>query len=105
MFTDDVLDFARVDVEAAADDHVPGAIDDAQEAIGIAHRDIAAVQPATGKRLRSQFRVVAIAVSDNRPANADLDGLSTGHRQDRKSRVWGKSATTRVIPGGPRSIK
>jgi hypothetical protein len=32
-----VLDLARIDVEAARDDHVPGAIDDMEVALGVSH--------------------------------------------------------------------
>ena len=51
MLADDVLDLARINVEAAGDDHVLGAVDDAQEAAGIAHRDVAGVQPAAAEHL------------------------------------------------------
>ena len=51
MRDDHVFHLAGEDVEAARDDHVLLAIDDAQEPIGIADRDVAGVQPAPGKSL------------------------------------------------------
>ena len=55
-----VLDLARVHVEAAADDHVVEAVDDGDEAVGVAHRNVAGVHPA--------FRVEALGIATRHSA-------------------------------------
>jgi len=48
---EDVLDLARVDVVAAADDQVLLAVDDEVEAVLIAESEIPGVKPAAGECL------------------------------------------------------
>ena len=78
MLADDVLYFAREDVEAAGHDHVFLAVDDAQEAVGIANGDIAGVEPAP-EGLRCLLRLVEVACHDLRAAHADFARLTIGH--------------------------
>jgi hypothetical protein len=49
------LDLARIDVGAAADDHVLGAVLQRQEAVGIEAADVAGMQPATAQRRRRRL--------------------------------------------------
>ena len=76
---DHVLDVARVDVEAARDDHVLGAVDDAQEAVGIAHGNVAGMQPAALEGFGGQLGI-AVAVHHQRPLHDDFARLSIGYR-------------------------
>ena len=57
-----VLDLGRVRVEAADDEHVLDAPDDAQVAVGVERAEVAGVQPSVGvDRGRGRFGVVEVA--------------------------------------------
>ena len=51
VLVEDLLDLARVDVVAAADDHVLLAVDDEEVAVLVDGRHVAGVQPAVADRL------------------------------------------------------
>ena len=51
MAVEDLLDFARVDVVAAADDHLLEPVDDLDVAVGVLAAEVAGVQPAVAKGL------------------------------------------------------
>ena len=51
-----VLDVARVDVEAAADDQVLLAVDDVQVAVRVPVADVPGVQPSVADRLGGDLR-------------------------------------------------
>ena len=73
MFVDHVLDLGRVRVEAADDEHVLGAIGDADVAALVHDRDVAGVQPAVGvDRFRGGFGIVDEAAHDVVTADHDL---------------------------------
>ena len=55
-----LLDLARVDVGAARDDHVLGAVLEREETVGIEGRQVAGVQPATAQRRLVGGRVVPV---------------------------------------------
>src|SRR3546814_3135573 len=46
----DLLDLARIDVEAAAQDHVLGPVDDVVEAVGVLAGQVAGAEPAVVDR-------------------------------------------------------
>src|ERR1700733_16247173 len=64
MFVECVLDFDAVDVFAAADQHVLGAIEDITEALGVEARDVAGTQPAVDERFRRGLRILPVAADD-----------------------------------------
>ena len=65
VLVDHVLDLGRVRVEAADDEHVLGAVRDADVAAVVHDRDIAGVQPPVGvDDLRGRFRIVDEAPHD-----------------------------------------
>ena len=51
MFVERILDFDEVDVFAAADQHVLGAIEDVTETLGVETGDIAGAQPAIDEQI------------------------------------------------------
>jgi hypothetical protein len=55
------LDLARVDVLAAADQHVLGAADDVAVALGVDRGQVAGVHPAVAHRLARAFGVAPVA--------------------------------------------
>jgi hypothetical protein len=55
VFVQGALDLDRVDVLAAADEHVLLAVDDEEEAVGIDAGDVAGVKPAA--RINGRLRV------------------------------------------------
>ena len=62
---DHVLDFLRIDVEAAGDDQVLGAADDGDVAVGIAPAHVAGLEPAVGGEfLGGLFRHLPVADED-----------------------------------------
>ena len=64
MGVHDAFDLSRVDVLAAADDHVLEPPDDRIAAVGVADRQIAGVEPAVDDRLGGRFGVVPVAGGD-----------------------------------------
>ena len=76
MALQDLLDLARVDVGAAADDHVLGAVLEGQEAVFVHDPQVAAVQPAAVKRGPRGFRVVPVTEHDRIAAQQHLAQLA-----------------------------
>ena len=72
------LDLLRVDVLAAADDHVLDAVDDPQVAVLVEDADVAGVQPAVGDRLDGVGGPVEIAAHDVGAADDHLAPLACG---------------------------
>ena len=76
MAQQQVLDLGRVRVEAADDEHVLDATDDAQVAVGVERAEIAGVQPSVGvDRGRGRFGVVEVAAHHGVAAHHDFTGL------------------------------
>ena len=74
---DHVLDLARVEVVAAADDHVALAVDDRDVAVGVAPPQVAGRRPAVGvDHLGSRPGIVPVATHDDVAAHGDLTDLS-----------------------------
>ena len=71
-----LLDVGRVDVLAAADDHVLDAVDDVGIAVVVEIAEVAAVQPAAGQRGRSIAGRLVIAEHDIGSADADFANLA-----------------------------
>jgi hypothetical protein len=70
-----LLDLARVDVLAAADQHVLDPADDVRVALGIDRRQVAGVHPAGGvDRLARARLVLPVAAHDRVAARAELAG-------------------------------
>ena len=73
----EVLDLGRVGVEAADDEHVLDAPDDAQVAVGVERAEVAGVQPAVGvDRGRGRLGVVEVAAHHGLAAHDDLARLA-----------------------------
>src|SRR5436305_6356661 len=70
------LDLARVDVRAARDDHVLGAILQREVAVRVEHADIAGVQPAGAERLRGRLGILPVARHHHVATADDLAGLA-----------------------------
>ena len=68
MFIQDILDFRRIDILAAANDHIFGAIHDEAEAFVIDAGKIACAHPAINKCLCGGVWTVPIAFDDLRAA-------------------------------------
>ena len=66
------LDLDRVDVLAAADDHVLRAVDDVDEAVLVDARDVAGVQPALGEGLGRLLGPVPVPAHDVGPLYPQL---------------------------------
>ena len=71
-----VLDFDGIDVEAAGDDHVFGAIDNVEEMIRVEVPDIPGVMPAVQRGLGGCFRIFVVPIHDKRATNHDFAALS-----------------------------
>src|SRR5581483_5062915 len=68
-----------VDVLAAADDHVLGAVRDVDEALVVEAGDVAGAQPtAVDERVGRRLRLVPVALDDVRPPHPQLPGLADG---------------------------
>ena len=63
------FDFGRVDVFATTDEHLLGAPEDRETAVGVAYRDITGMQPPVADGLRGGLRVAPVACDDVRAAN------------------------------------
>ncbi len=70
------LDLARIDVTAAADDHVLGPVAQGQKAILVKAADVAGVQPATAQGLVAGRGVLPITLHDAVAAGNDLADLA-----------------------------
>src|ERR1700738_1592618 len=73
---DHVLDFCRVDVLAAADDHVLDTVDHVEVAVGVHTTTIAGMHPSAFERRRRLGGLVPVPRHDRRPANGDLAHLA-----------------------------
>jgi hypothetical protein len=71
-----LLDLPRVDVVAAADDHVLLAVDDEEVAVRVHLRDVARVEPATPHRLGRGVVALEVALHDVVAADHDLADLA-----------------------------
>ena len=58
------LDLARIDVAAAADNHVLRPVAQGQKPVFVEATEIAGVQPAAAQRLCRRFRVVPVGFHD-----------------------------------------
>ena len=84
---EELLDLPRVDVLAAADDHVLDPPDDVHVAVVGHHREVAGVHPAVGvDGLGRALGVVPVALHDRVAARAELAGLATLERRARRRR-------------------
>src|SRR3984893_9346903 len=72
---DHVLDFCRVDVLAAADDHVLDTVDDVDVAVGVHATSIAGMHPSAFERRRRLGGLVPVSRHYRRPAHGDLAHL------------------------------
>ena len=79
MLEEDVLDFARIDVLAAADDHVLLAVDEEEVAVRVDVADVSRVEPPAAEGFRGRVRVPEVADHDVRPAEADFATLAGSH--------------------------
>jgi hypothetical protein len=80
MAVEEFLDLARIDVLAAADDHVLDPADDVAIAFGVDGREVAGVHPAVGvDRLGGLLLVVPIALHHRIAARAQLARLAARH--------------------------
>src|SRR4029079_7186385 len=74
-----LLDLARVDVLAAADQHVLDAADDVRVAVGVDRREVAAVHPAGGvDRLARALVVLPVAAHHRVATRAQLARVADG---------------------------
>src|SRR6266567_4432212 len=80
MLEDGFLDHARIDVVAAAQQHVLGAVDDINITVFIHVADVAGTQePVGGHYLGRRLRILPIAFHHVRTLDADLATLSQPH--------------------------
>ena len=80
MGEQELLDLARVDVLAAADDHVLDAADDVGVAVVVHHRQVAGVHPAGAvDRLGGLGRLAPVAQHDRVAAGAELTRHTARH--------------------------
>src|SRR5712691_6622052 len=76
VFEQDVLDLARVDVLAAANDHVLLSVDEEEVAVLVDVADVSRVEPPAAEGFRGRVRVPEVADHDVGPAEADLASLA-----------------------------
>src|SRR4051812_47432316 len=76
VLVQDLLDLARIDVVAAADDHVLLAVDDEEVAILVELRHVAGVEPAPAHDLLRRVGPAPVALHDVVAADADLADLA-----------------------------
>src|SRR5215469_14401755 len=72
----DLLDLARIDVAAAADDHVLGAVTQGQKPVFVEAAEIAGVQPAAAQRLGAGLGLLPIALHDAVALRGDFADLA-----------------------------
>src|SRR6266536_1587932 len=94
------LDLARIDVGAAGDDHVLGAVLEREIALRVERADVAGVQPAAAQRCRARFRVAPITRHHHVAAAQNLPGLAG--RQLAVLRVGDLDFDARIRPAGGR---
>ena len=76
-----VLDLARIDVVAAADDHVRGTVLQVEEAVRVEHAHVARAYPPIGQEsLRGQLGRVVVAGHARGRAHGDFARLARRHR-------------------------
>ena len=80
VLVEHLLDLARVDVVAAADDQVLLAVDDVEVAVLVDAGHVAAVEPAAAHRLRGRVGALPVALHDVVAADHDLADLALGDR-------------------------
>ena len=73
-----LLDLARIDVAAAADDHVPDAVLQRDEPGGVEGAGVAHVEPAAAQGLGRRLRIAPVPGHDHVAAGEDLPRLSGG---------------------------
>ena len=84
MRVEKLLHFARIDVFAAADDHVARAAGDVDASVFAHHAQVAGVQPAVGlDHLRGAFGIAVVALHHRVAAHADFALLADGQRSRR----------------------
>ena len=76
---DHIFQFAREDVETAADDHVLLPVDDVKIAVGIEAAHVARVQPTACKCDGGFLGPLPVASHHMRPAHTDLADIAGGH--------------------------
>ncbi len=81
MAVKNLLDFSRVDVVAATDDQVLGAVDDEVETVLVAIAEVAGVQPAAAQRGLGRLRLPAVTLHDVVAADEDLADVVLARRQ------------------------
>jgi hypothetical protein len=64
MRVENFINFARIDVLAAANDHVGFAIDDVKKAVLVAITNIACVKPSATKRALGRLRVFEVSLQN-----------------------------------------
>ena len=79
MIDDHFFHFTRVNIGAAADDHVLGTIEQKQIPVLVERADVAGMQPAVAHCLCSGFRIVPVAHHDDIAAHHDA--IDVGDRQ------------------------
>ena len=80
MLVEHLLDLARVDVVAAADDHVLLAVDDVEVAVVVDAPDVAGAEPAVGvDRGRRRVGTAPVALHHVVPADGDLAAVQQAH--------------------------
>ncbi|MNT16146.1 hypothetical protein D3C72_1512350 [compost metagenome] len=79
MSSENVLDFGRVDVLAATDDHVLEPVDDEQITLLVHIGGVAGVQPTLTQGVGGFFRFVPVALHDVRPPDDDLADRTARH--------------------------
>src|SRR5712664_4866821 len=75
-----ILNFDGIDVEAASDDHVFGAIDDVKKIVGVQVSDITGMMPAVRGGLRRCFGVLVVPIHYQRSTNDDFAAFSGRHQ-------------------------
>jgi hypothetical protein len=76
MLVEHLLDLARVDVEAAAQDHLLLAVDDEEVAVLVDPRHVARVEPAVLDRLGGRIVLAPVALHHVRALDGDLADLA-----------------------------
>ena len=76
MLGDDVLDLQRMEVLAAANDHVVGASGEVEIALFVPASEVSGAKPASGQRLRRAFRHLQVAVHGGVAPPGDLADLA-----------------------------
>src|SRR5699024_904495 len=78
VLVQDALDLGAGDVLTARDDQVLQPVDDEEVAVGVAHADVAGVEPPARERGRGRVGVAPVAGEHLRAPQHDLPGVSGG---------------------------